>query len=205
MQVTVWEVPILVSPSAQVWIPAPKDGTPIVEGIFDQIVRGRIARFGGALPSRLPGPLKEHIAYEALQMSTLFQKLGYFGRCSFDAVLVGHSTEDVRLHWVECNGRWTGVSIPMVLANRLTGDWEKGSFMVIDRDPKDLTIRNTEEFLERFDQALYRPGSTAGGIVLLGPDRLEAGLGIDLLIIGADAAEVQERSEAITASLHLGS
>ena len=42
-----------------------------------------------------------------------------------DAILIGESLADARLHWIECNGRWGGVSIPMTLANRLTGDWAR--------------------------------------------------------------------------------
>jgi len=201
MQVTVWEAPIFASPSAQLWIPALGAGAPVVEGVFDQIVRGRVARFSGAVPSQLPVPWKERIASEALRLGTLFQKLGYFGRCSFDAVLVGHSAAEGLLHWVECNGRWTGVSIPMALANRLTGDWANGGFMVINCEQEGLNVHCAEEFLDRFDDALYRPGATSGGVILLDPDHREAGLGIDLLILGADAVDVQDRSRAILASL----
>jgi hypothetical protein len=201
MQVTAWEAPIFASPSAQLWIPAKEEGPPVIEGVFDQIVRGRIARFGGAVPSQLPVSSKERIASEALRLGTLFQKLGYFGRCAFDAVIVGRHAAEGKLHWVECNGRWTGVSIPMTLANRLKSDWTKGGFMVISGDHTDLNIQSVEEFLDRFDAALYRPGVTSGGVVLLEPDRLEAGSGVDLLFLGVDAADVQEQSEAMLASL----
>ena len=96
--VTAWEQPILASPSAQLWIPTPSDGTPIVEGIFDQTLLGATAAFGGAAPSALPFAWQQRAAREAVRIATLFQSVGYFGRCSFDSILVGHDGEDPALH-----------------------------------------------------------------------------------------------------------
>jgi hypothetical protein len=201
IQVTAWEGPLLGSPSVQLWIPPQGEGAPIIEGVFDQIVSGRLARFTGGMSSELPDPLRQRIAAEAMQLGTLFQLLGYFGRCGFDTVLVGRTTAEARLLWVECNGRWTGMSIPMTLANRLTGDWAAGGFMVISRRPHGLLPRNTQEFLDRYADALYRPGVSSAGAVLLVPGRLEAGRGIDLLILGTSAADARERGEAILGRL----
>jgi hypothetical protein len=132
--VTAWEQPVLASPSAQLWIPAAEDGGPIVEGLFDQTVVGEIATFSGATPSALPPDWQRRVAIEAVKLGTLFQALGYYGRCSFDAIIVGDSGELAELHWVECNGRWGGVSIPMTLTNRLTGDWTRSPPVIIGID-----------------------------------------------------------------------
>lgn len=201
LQVTAWEGPLIGSPSVQLWIPPKGEGPPVVEGVFDQAVSGRAAVFVGAVPSGLPTVWKGRIALEAARLGTLFQHLGYFGRCSFDAVLAREGNGEGRLHWVESNGRWGGVSIPMTLANRLTGDWARGGFLVISRRLEGLRARGTADFLERFADALYRPGVTAAGAILVSPGRLEAGTGIDLLILGSDADDVRERGDELLASL----
>ena len=180
IQVTVWEEPLVGSPSVQLWIPLARDGRPIVEGIFDQEVTGRIARFSGAVPSTLPSQWRERIALEALQLATLFQQLGYFGRCSFDSVIFGPDLARAELHWVECNGRWGGVSLPMTLANRLSGDWSRGGFVIASRRSPTSAVRE-------------------GGAILLCPGRLESGSGVDLLFLAASPEEARERCDALLA------
>lgn len=83
----------------------------------------------------------------------------------------------------------------------MTGDWAAGGFMVISRRPHGLRLRNTAEFLDRYADALYRPGVSSAGAVLLVPGRLGAGRGIDLLILGTSAADARERGEAILGRL----
>src|SRR5690606_3275469 len=51
--VSVWESPVVLSPSVQLWIPHAVDGPPIVEGIFEQRSSGLIGRFIGAVPAEL--------------------------------------------------------------------------------------------------------------------------------------------------------
>jgi hypothetical protein len=111
--VTAWEHPITASPSVQLWIPERGAGDIAVEGIFDQTVLGTARVFSGAAPTALPGRWQGLLAVEAAQLGCLFQELGYFGRCSFDAILVGETLTSADLHWVECNGRWGGTSIQM--------------------------------------------------------------------------------------------
>src|SRR5690606_34224305 len=71
------------------------------------------------------------IAREAVLLASLFQQLGYFGRCSFDTILVGPDPATAEVHWAECNGRGGGTSIPMTLVNRLTGDWAETPLAVV--------------------------------------------------------------------------
>ena len=40
---------------------------------------------------------------------------------SLDALLTGQDMSNAELHWIECNGRWGGVSIPMTAARNLPG------------------------------------------------------------------------------------
>jgi hypothetical protein len=197
IQVTAWEEPLVGSPSVQLWIPLADDCEPIVEGIFDQALTGRIARFSGAVPTTLPREWRERIAAEALQLAKLFQRLGYFGRCSFDSVVFGSDLSRAELHWVECNGRWGGVSIPMTLASRLRGDWASGGFVIASRRSPTPILEGTADFLDRYADHLYRPGSGDGGAILLCPGRLEAGLGVDLLFLAPSPEEARERCDAL--------
>ena len=61
-------------------------------------------------------------------LATVFQHLGYVGRCSFDLVLIGDSIETADFQFIECNGRWGGTSLPMTLMNRMFGDWSAQPF-----------------------------------------------------------------------------
>jgi hypothetical protein len=200
LQLTAWEAPLIGSPSAQLWIPMRNEGAPIVEGIFDQLVSGPGARFVGAVPSRLSLEWRQRIADEAARLGALFQALGYFGRCSFDAVLVEHPDEPSQLHWVECNGRWGGVSIPMTLTNRLLGDWETSGLLIVDRQYENLRVSTAAEFLDRFVDSLFTVDGTPEGAILLSPGRIEQGA-IEILFLGCDESHALARSETLLATL----
>lgn len=179
--VSTWESPVAMSPSVQLWIPHPSDGLPIVEGIFEQRTTGFVGMFTGAIPAVLPEPVKARIAGEAVILGSLFQVLGYFGRCSFDSILVGHDVSTAELHWVECNGRWGGTSTPMTMVNRLTGDWTGSPFETVCPDwPQRITFA---EALDRTADRLFRPGSRAG-IAFVSPGDLVAGTGLQYVAIG---------------------
>jgi len=101
-----WEAPALSSPSVQLWIPAIGDGPPLIEGLFEQMLEGVEGAFVGSVPTELPECWRNQLANEAMRLATVLQLLGYFGRCSLDALLVGQSYDFAALHWIECNGRW---------------------------------------------------------------------------------------------------
>ena len=184
LQVTAWEGPVLASPSVQLWIPKRGEGAPIIEGIFDQITSGTIARFAGGVPTALGERVKSKIAREAAMLGLLFQSLGYFGRCSFDALIVGEKEQSCDLHWVECNGRWGGISIPLTIANRLVPDWRAGGFLVFSHHSNDGASIRLEQFLSQHDDLMLRAG-VACGAVLLTPGTLISGR-IELLILAED-------------------
>ena len=195
--VTAWEQPVLASPSVQLWIPDPADGAPIVEGIFDQTVIGRAAAFNGAVPSRLPTALLQRAAEDAVRLGTVFQALGYFGRCSFDALLVGPDGEAAALHWVECNGRWGGVSMPMTLATRLIGDWTLAAPVIIDRVLARGQGRPLQDVLEGLENELYRPDGPAAGAILLSPERIERGAGFQAMVLDRSLAAACARAQRL--------
>jgi hypothetical protein len=190
VQVTAWERPVLRSPSVQLWLPETGDD-PVVEGVFEQQLTGRIARFSGAEPSALPDSWTRRLANEAGRLAFLFQQLGYVGRCSFDAIILGDDLEHAELHWIECNGRWGGVSIPMTLINRLTGDWTKRPFIVIDVSRKDQRAEPFSDFMTRMKSELYGVGGRENGAIVLSPTRIETGSGHLLAIVGETIEEAR--------------
>lgn len=119
LMVQIWEREVLLSPSIQIWIPDTNEGPPIVEGLFKQNLDRLNARFAGATKASLSAELEEKFTRQGLMLATLFQELGYFGRCSFDAIISGSDLATASLHWIECNGRWGGVSVPLTLMNTL--------------------------------------------------------------------------------------
>lgn len=181
---TGWEQPIAGSPSVQLWIPGRDEATPVAEGVFDQRLADAAGRFAGAVPSALPEAWQRRMAEEAVRLGTLFQELGYFGRCSFDAILVGDGPSDWRLHWIECNGRWGGVSIPLTLANRLSGDRPRRPFMVVDRSGLAGAVQDISAYLDALDDLLLVPSRRHTGIIFLTPGRIESGTGFDLMAVG---------------------
>jgi hypothetical protein len=197
LMVTAWERPVIASPSVQLWIPAADEGTPVVEGIFDQMVTGRQAAFAGAQPSTLPPALQQRAAIQAVRLASLFQALGYFGRCSFDAVVVGVEQATAQLHWVECNGRWGGVSIPMTLANRLSGDWSTSPPVILDCVVTGGRPRPFAQILAELEGDLYRAGGPARGAIFLSPGRIERGAGFHALVPDASLPAARRRAERL--------
>jgi hypothetical protein len=199
--VTGWEQPIVASPSVQLWVPRPDESGPLIEGVFDQLLIGRGGAFAGATPSSLPAHWRHRLAAEAARLAGLFQRLGYFGRCSFDAIIVGDGDQDWRLHWIECNGRWGGVSIPMTLANRLVGDWRRRPFVIVDRDGLRRCSRRLEDVLDDMVDELLLPGVRDTGLVILSPGRLEAGTGYNLMVLAESTAAARTSAGRICARL----
>lgn len=197
LMVGVWDCAVLSSPSVQLWIPQREAGPPIVEGVFEQLVEGAEGSFVGAVPCRVPARLRERLAAEAMRLAVLLQRLGYFGRCSFDAVLAGERYGNAQVHWIECNGRWGGTSLPMTLANRLVGDWASRSLMIVQRTHLDNPARSLRSVLGALDPLLFRPGATEGGVVLLTPGGIEHGNGLHFLLLGAREEDLKRQARVL--------
>ncbi len=183
LMVMAWEQPLLASPSTQLWIPDRDHGPPMIEAIFDQTLIGPRHVFGGAEPTGLAEAWQQRIADEAARLGHVFQDLGYFGRCSLDAILVGSSAAKARLHWIECNGRWGGVSLPLTLANRLTGDWRRHALVIAERGGLEMPQRGLAEVLKSLQDSLFVAGRRSGGAVILSPGAIETGRGFEIMAI----------------------
>lgn len=192
--VEVWDTNVLMSPSVQTWIPRPETGLPVIEGIYEQILVGGEGAFAGAVEADLPDRLDRALTMGAMQLAVLFQDLGYYGRCSYDALLAGNRIENAVLHWVECNGRWGGVSIPMALVNRLAAAGPRPSHAIVQNETLAARPRPFDAALRDFTGFELRP-DLKSGIVFLSPNWIEQGSGSHFLSFGPtrEAAVVQSR------------
>lgn len=205
LQLVAWESPVLCSPSAQLWIPLPTSGSPRVEALFEQHSSGRAREFDGARPCRLDDAWQRRIALQAFELGRVLQHLGYFGCCSLDAILVGEAPDSAVLHWVECNGRWGGVSLPLSLSRRLSGRaHDAASIAIIEEAHQRLPRRKMEVVLERLGPLLYRRGERARGAVLLSPGRLLAGTGFELMVANPDIERAIETGNEAAEILRRG-
>jgi len=199
--VGVWDSPTLSSPSVQMWIPGRAQGPPVIEGVFQQAIAGRQGMFVGAVPAELPQGLMYRLADEAVRIGLLLQAIGYYGRCSLDAVLAGKSLRDAQLHWIECNGRWGGVSMPMTLANRLVGDWRRRPFRIVQQRGVAMKPLSVTAAIERLGESLFRPGKTEEGVVLLSPQRMVEGSGIHFMAMARTTARARSLAHRALATL----
>lgn len=193
--VGLWEAPALSSPSVQLWIPAVSDGPPVIEGFFEQILEGREGVFVGSVPAQLPDCWKLRLAEEAMRLATVLQLLGYFGRCSLDTLLIGKTLDSADLHWIECNGRWGGVSIPMTIVNRLRRGAAQSEFVVVQRNGERYPPQPFAEAVRALDGLLFRSGQRDDGIILLSPVEIESGRGMQMLACAKTVAEARELSD----------
>ncbi|HSG94906.1 MAG TPA: hypothetical protein VLA28_05265, partial [Afifellaceae bacterium] len=155
----------------------------VVEGIFEQIVEGPTGEFAGAVPASPPENLTARLARDAFKLALVFQRLGYFGRCSFDGIIKGPSIDDGDVHWIECNGRWGGVSLPMTLANRLFGAAFLGGYVIVQREGLAMPERTFAEILRILTGLLYHARSDNEGIILMTTMGLERGSGLHFMAI----------------------
>jgi hypothetical protein len=131
-----------------------------------------------------------------VRLALLFQELGYFGRCSFDAVLAGTDLESAAVHWVDANGRWGGVSIALTAANRLVGDWQRRPFVIVQRSRLRMPPRPLPTILHELGSATFRPSDGRTGTVVLAPCRLVEGNGMNLMVLAGDVATAEADAEA---------
>lgn len=194
LMVQVWENQVLTSPSAQIWIPEPQDGPPIIEGLYEQVILGPQGTFSGAVQADLPPELDEKMAHQALMLATVFQKLGYFGRCSFDAVISGDDFSSAKLLWIECNGRWGGVSVPMTFLNTLFRGSKIPEF-VIHHAPGATSHRQPfSEGIAKLGDLLWAPGRTTG-VIFLTPSGFETGENLHFVSLDSTIERARQQAE----------
>lgn len=199
-----WRTDVLSSPSVQIWIPPRADGPPIIEGIFNQRFTTEAGMFEGSQPARFPRVLTEEIVQQSGMLATLYQRLGYLGRCSFDLIIIGKSLGDCTLEMIECNGRWGGTSLPMTLMNRLFGDWSRHHFVIQTLHLPGLEKLSLNQVLELLADDLFDIRTGLGNVMLFNPRRISARSSIDLIILTGDSDDPSSALSRVSRKLGEG-
>lgn len=167
--VGVWESGVIGSPSAQMWLPHVSEGPPRLLGLFEQRIEDAAGAFVGAARASLDRSITEEMSTEAIRIGAVLQRLGYFGPCSLDAVLRVAASGQTELHWIECNGRWSGVSIPLAATRRfLRGEAPKG-IVVAHGGQLPGAVSDVDSLCRRLGDLLFRPGTSREGILIASP------------------------------------
>ena len=174
-----WQTDVLCSPSMQTWIPPIADGSPIVEGVFEQATVGTKGEFVGNHPAQFPHTLTEEVAERSWLLASLFQRLGYVGRCSLDLILVGKDTGNCHIEFIECNGRWGGTSLPMTLMNRVLGDYRNRPHVSQIVSAPGLDQLSFSGLTAALSEDLYDVRTGKGNLILFNPGRIQARYRID--------------------------
>ncbi|MFW5966054.1 MAG: hypothetical protein ACOCV2_00995 [Persicimonas sp.] len=182
------------SPSTQMWIPAPEVGPVRLDGVYQQILSGTERVFVGSRPSTLPKPVEHELIEASFMMGTVFQKLGYVGRCSFDFIVVGDPHEDWSVCMTECNGRWGGTSTPMHLVDRLA-DGPRPWYVAQDFVHPELKGRRFLDVLEAVGAELYDATTGEGRFVFYNPGPLNEHGKIDVIALGESPEKARSAVE----------
>ncbi len=196
LMVQVWDCNVLTSPSVQLWIPPAEEGPPVIEGIFEQYLTGQAGRFSGAVPAALPDDWDFKLSRDALMLGHILQTLDYFGRCSFDTIISGKSFETASLYWVECNGRWGGVSVPMTLLNSLFAPDKTPAYIIAHRSGLVPSHRPFSSGLDILKDLLWHPGANSG-IVFLAPIGFEEGNTLIFLSLAIKTTDAVDQAETV--------
>ncbi len=189
--VDVWETDVINSPSVQMWIPPVGQGDPVVEGVFVQAVSGEQGNFVGSFPSELPAQIEQEMVNGSFLIASLFQQLGYVGRCSYDLILVGNSLDDCRIEFIECNARWGGTSAPMTLMNRLEIAKQGRTFGIQKIEVGELCQMEFAELKREIGDELYVPATGRGKFILFNPARIKENAA-EVIAIGGSSEEVKQ-------------
>ncbi|WGH77180.1 preATP grasp domain-containing protein [Jannaschia ovalis] len=184
LQIGVWETGVRCSPSVQIWIPA--KGPPRLDGVMEQRVLGVEGAFIGGTRAELEPALQERLATEGLALADALQRMGYVGQCSLDAILRDGGGPP-ELHWIECNARWGGMSIPLAVATRLAGGAAPAGFVVTQAIRPELPLIGMDAMVARLRGLLWRDGDPATGIVVLSPPDARNGLRVNLMAMDRTA------------------
>lgn len=191
--VGVWDTNVRISPSVQIWIPEPSGGDVIIEGLFTQQVEGEEGAFIGAERAELHPDLVDALIYQAKQIATLFQSLGYVGRLSLDAVILSDRDTPENIHWIEANARWGGVSIPMTLANKLNRRQPSYQLVITQSLSNEKIHRSIDAIEARLRAQKFEAGfSTSEIAIFLVPPRTGLILAVSLARTAQRARDLAE-------------
>ncbi|MBR1069140.1 hypothetical protein [Bradyrhizobium liaoningense] len=143
------------------------DGRVVHEGIYEQIFhRDAPFRFRGARRTKLPDATVHRIVRDSTAICSLLRRLGYVGRCSMDAILVGPDAEHIDVRWVDCNGRWGGVSIAHTFMSNIQSDLLERPFVLGSYQDSKLATHNFRSIVNLLGNRLYAPTNGSGTVLI---------------------------------------
>lgn len=196
--VSVWDREVLSSPSAQMWVPLPEEGAPILEGVFSQHVSGARGGFVGGAPTQLPAAVAGKFEREALLLGLTLQHMGYFGRLSLDSVLLQSDDGAYIIHWIEANARWGGVSIPLTIAQRINPNAYDEGLFIVQRMHEPAPRKSIDKIIQTAGVTSIDlcNGQTSGVIFLSPPETGQ----IAFAVIGEEERRAQRTAAAVSAA-----
>ena len=190
------------SPSTQLWIPPEGEGPPVMEGVYEQLLKGPQKVFVGSRPSTMPDELDDRLGEASLQVATALQRMGYVGRCSFDFIVVGDPAGDCTPKFIECNGRWGGTSTPMYLVDRLVDGDTRPPYIATDYYlPESLRGMNFPQLRDLLEDHLFDPATGNGRFILYNVGPLEGWGKFDIISLGDSAADARDGLEQLLPQL----
>ena len=182
------------SPSTQLLLSGRAGVSPLLDGIYDQILEGPEQVFVGSRPSLLPQPIKDRLADAGLKVAAALQELGYVGRCSFDFLVIGEG-DQARVVFTECNGRWGGTSTPMHLVDRVVARQENGdrrAYRAQDFVHRELVGARFDEVLRAVGPQLYDPATGKGTFMFYNTGPLKHSGKLDVVAVARTPAQADE-------------
>lgn len=193
--VGVWETGVVKSPSVQMWLPHTAEGPPGILGVFEQRVQGSEGKFAGARFACLDSETESKLVEDAEKLGIMLQKAGYFGPCSLDAVLRKTPSGTDQIHWIECNGRWSGVSIPLAAARKLLGKPPEG-IVVVQENLEIEPPCDVAQQCSGLGDMLFRKGQSGEGVILISPPHPHRA-SLNAMAIAESQARAEDLMEAI--------
>ena len=86
------------------------------------------------------------------------------------------------IHWIECNGRWGGVSIPMTAASRLIPAKTLPAIAIAQEILPEQAM-STQQLKSLLADLLFRHGKNGEGLIIMSPPESRRGTSINLLAI----------------------
>jgi hypothetical protein len=185
-----WHRDVLESPSTQCWIPPAGAGDPEVEEVFEQSLLGEEGVFEGAMLSGLPRRIRHDFMVKSWLLCCVLQRLGYVGRCSFDALVVGRTLAEGTVKLVECNARWGGTSTPMNLMKRVFGDFRDVPYKAQDYVDERLVGMEFGDLLELLGDHLYDARTGRGRVLLYNVGGVTQHGKFDVVVTGRSFADI---------------
>jgi hypothetical protein len=178
------------SPSTQLWVPPLGLGEPNLDGIYEQILKGKERVFVGSRPSTLPDAVNQELGTAALMVGAALQELGYVGRCSFDHLVTGDPHGEFQVVFTECNGRWGGTSTPMSLLDRLLNG-PRPAYRAQDVVFPELIGARLPDLLELLGDLVFHTETGQGRFILYNLGPLDGHGKFDVISIGSDQDDAE--------------